>query len=111
MTAQAHHAPAHHAHDGRFVVFAELRSLPSAHFEAAIRALGTTYRLTTTVWLLNGTTTVGAVRNMLVPHLGSRDVMFIVELGTGRSAWHNFGSDVDARIYTLVDLPKAHDAA
>jgi hypothetical protein len=37
--------------------------------------------------------------------------MFIVELGTGRSAWHNFGADVDARIHTLLDLPKAHDAA
>lgn len=87
---------------GRFIIIADIRSKPSGPFEAAIAAMGTSYRMTSTVWLLRAATTVGAVRNNLTPHLGPRDMFFAAELGSGRTAWLNLGPEADARIRSVL---------
>jgi hypothetical protein len=87
---------------GRFIVVAELRSAPSAPFEAAIGAMGSAYRLSSNVWLLRAATTAGAVRNNLTPYLGPRDSVFTADLGTGRTAWLNLGPEADARIRAIL---------
>ena len=91
----------HKASSGRYVIVAELRMSSTAKFEEAVKSLGKAVRLNDTVWLLEADGTLASVRNYLQTLLAAADMMFIVDVGTGRRAWNNVGIGVESQLRTL----------
>ncbi|MBP6010637.1 MAG: DUF4339 domain-containing protein [Alphaproteobacteria bacterium] len=90
--------PAPSGAQANFVIVADLRARGTGQFEATLAKLGESYRLNQLVWILNTDKSAGALRNELVPQLGSTDSLFIVDANHGKTAWYNLGPEPDAKI-------------
>lgn len=84
---------------GRFIIVAELHTKPSGPLENAMAGFGQSFRLGDRIWLLRAeSTTIGSLHNELIQHLGSRDSLFVADVGSGRTIAFNWGPAVEARI-------------
>ncbi|MBL8780000.1 MAG: hypothetical protein JNL06_03565 [Alphaproteobacteria bacterium] len=84
---------------GRFIIVAELHTKPSGPLESAMAGFGQPFRLGDRIWLLRAeSTTIGALQNEFIQHLGPRDSIFIAEMGSGRTIALNWGPAIESRI-------------
>lgn len=81
-----------------FIIIADMRTRAATGLEHAISNLGTYYSLMGNVWLLAADQTIAGIRNRLTRELGSADKLFIVDATHDRTAWMNFGPEIDANI-------------
>lgn len=88
----------------RFLVSFELRSGSRPVFERAVRSLGTALQLSEKLWLLRAVGTAGSVRNSLLPSMGARDTLVVIEFAPARTATQNCGPEMDARLRALLYL-------
>jgi len=85
-----------------FVVIADLRARNSSDFDTAVLELGRAYKLSNTVWLVHAAQTAGALRNHLVQYVGQSDTLFVIDTTRDKSAWFNYGPEVDAKIRAVM---------
>jgi hypothetical protein len=89
---------------GRFLVMCELRSGSRSTFERGLHAAGSILALSDRVWLIRGVGTAGSVRNALVQYIGPRDSLTVVQFEATRTATHNIGPEMDARLRAMLYL-------
>ena len=89
---------------GRFLVICELRTGSRATFERGLHAAGSVMQLGERVWLVRGVGTAGSVRNNLLQYLSSRDTLTVVQFDATRTATHNVGPEIDARLRAMLYL-------
>ncbi|WP_370335598.1 GYF domain-containing protein [Parvularcula marina] len=61
----------------------------AGRIENQIRALGDAFRLTSNVWCVTTGQSAVGVKNALVPHMSSREFVFVVDTHRGKTTWHN----------------------
>ncbi len=80
------------------VIMADVKSRSILGLEEAICKLGQAIPILPQTWLLRTDQSVNAVRTVLARHMGSVDVLFIVDATNDKAAWHNFTPHAEARI-------------
>jgi len=87
-----------------FMVMAEIRSANGMQFLQALQTQGTAQRIGDAVWLLQSSTTVEQLRNILSQSLTRDDRLFLLDSFANKTAWFNIGSDMDKRVRELWDI-------
>jgi hypothetical protein len=88
-----------------FVIVVQLRAGSAREFEAAMGALGTSFRLNGQTWLLQSTSNANSIKLSLAPSIGAQDPILIVDAGRNRLAWHNFTVFDASRIRDIWRMP------
>ncbi len=81
-----------------FVIIADMKSGSVAGLEEEIFNLGPAFAVLPQVWILSTSTSINAVRNLLVQKLGKLDILFVVDAAHNKAAWFNFGPEAEVRI-------------
>ena len=89
---------------GRFIVTTTLLSGSRAQLERGLHAAGSVMPLGEKTWLLCGVGTAGSVRNELLQYIGARDILTVIQFDPKRTATHNAGPEMDARLRTMLYL-------
>ena len=82
----------------QFVIVIEVRSGTSGDLESMVSSLGPSFRLFPNMWIVSTHQSVAGIRNFLVPQLGERDQLFIVDATRGKASWINFAPETAAHI-------------
>jgi hypothetical protein len=91
----------------RFIVTCNLQSGSRAQFDRGLHAAGSIMPLGDKVWLLCGVGTAGSVRNALLQYVGPRDTLTVIQFEPKRTATHNVGPELDARLRAMLYLETA----
>ena len=89
---------------GRFLVVCNLRSGSHPLFARGLHAAGSVMPLGDNVWLLRAVGTAGSIRNTLLQHIGARDSLMVLHFAATRTATHNLGPEMDARLRAMLYL-------
>jgi hypothetical protein len=92
---------------GRFIVTCSLQYGSRAQFDRGLHAAGSIMPLGDKVWLLCGAGTAGSVRNQLLQYVGPRDILTVIQFEPKRTATHNVGPEMDARLRAMLYLEGA----
>jgi hypothetical protein len=96
----------------RFVVACEFRSGSRPAFGSALSKVGAPLQLSENLWLLRAIGTAGSIRNVLIQDMGARDTLMVLQLDAVRTATHNYGPELDARVRAALYLaPPEHQTA
>ena len=87
-----------------FIVMAEIRSVNGMDFLQALQAHGTAQRIGDSLWLLQSSSSVEQLRNVLSQTLTKDDRLFLLDSFANKTAWFNIGTNMDARIRELWDI-------
>lgn len=88
-----------------FVVIVDFRTGSIRQFEAELKALGRTFRVNPTTWLLQSDRSSNSIKTSLVPYVGQEDPVLIIDCGRNRMAWHNMGVFEASSVRDLWKLP------
>lgn len=88
------------------IVMAEIRSENGMAFLQALQGYGTAQRIGDSVWLLKSETSVEQLRNSLSQTLTGDDRLFLLDSFANKTAWFNIGTNMDAKIRDLWDIPR-----
>ncbi len=88
-----------------FLLVFDVVSGAAGRIETAVRSLGPAMRVADNVWAVTTTNTAPGVRNALTPQLTEREPVLVVDATRGRSAWHNFCPETDAKLKRLWRHP------
>ncbi len=80
------------------VIMADVKSRSINALEEAICKFGQVIPILPQIWLLRTDQSVNSVRTVLAKHMGSVDMLFIVDATNDKAAWHNFMPHAEARI-------------
>jgi hypothetical protein len=89
---------------GRFLVVCDLKSGSRSAFERGLVAAGSVMSVGDKVWLLRGVGTAGSIRNTLLQYIGARDTLMVLQFAATRTATHNLGPEMDARLRAMLYL-------
>jgi hypothetical protein len=84
--------------ESQLIIMADMKSRSIDLLEDEISKLGQFFSLLPQVWLLRTDQTVNAVRNKLVLQLGKLDRLFVADATNNKSAWFNFGPEIETRV-------------
>lgn len=82
----------------QLIIMADMKSRSIDLLEDEISKLGQFFALLPQVWLLRTDQTVNSVRNKLVLQLGKLDRLFVADATNNKSAWFNFGPEIETRV-------------
>lgn len=80
------------------VIVTDVKSRSSGPLETAILSLGPAYKVAANTWIVHTPSGAPEVVNLLTPHVGSADRLFVVDATRNRTAWFNMGPETDAKI-------------
>ena len=80
------------------LVLTDMKSRSIDGVERELSKLGTVCAVLPQAWLLSTEATANTVRNLLVQQLGKLDILMVIDAGRDKSAWFNFGPEMDVRI-------------
>jgi hypothetical protein len=89
---------------GRFIVTSTLLSGSRPQLERGLHAAGSIMPLGEKAWLLCAVGTAGSVRNQLLQYIGARDILTVIQFDPKRTATHNAGPEMDARLRAMLYL-------
>ena len=85
----------------QYVIVLDVKSGRHADIDTMIGGLGSAYQLFPMVWILASNQTPAGIRNTLLPHLATRDILFIVDATHGKATWLNFAPEAAAHIRSI----------
>ena len=88
----------------RFLVVCDFKSGSRHQFERGLEASGSIIQLGDKVWLLRAIGTAGSIRNNLLQYIGARDALTVIQFEGTRTATHNVGPEMDARLRAMLYL-------
>lgn len=80
------------------VIVMDVKSRSSGPLEAAILSLGPAFKVAANTWIVHTPSGAPEVVNLLTPHVGSADRLFVVDATRNRTAWFNMGPETDSKI-------------
>lgn len=80
------------------VIVTDVKSRSSGPLETAILSLGPAFKVAANTWIVHTPSGAPEVVNLLTPHVGSADRLFVVDATRNRTAWFNMGPETDAKI-------------